>query len=308
VKTTSAQIGTHLDYYFTPFLERKWLSVNAMAGVEYLNIRESLSFLGIDSGMLYGGAANSSTNGVSTLDRDFKAQSVPNGVDGNQDGIINNAVVPEASPGANSATLIISFPSPFALLPASIDVRATTNLVGPTTGLHYLIGNSEGFHLTGETKFGLMANWETIEINGNNIGSTTRLNGEFVNFPAELTGNRGNPQLETQQNLFIPAPNDPNPNAFNSSAQHSHISPLIEQSIIAEAPVFQYMPLLGKMWPFAKANLRAGYTFTWVGDVIQTNQSIDYRGNPMAGLEPRILVDRGSWWTNNWSIGASWNW
>ncbi len=322
VRVTSAQIGTHLDYYFTPFLERKWLTVNAGVGVEYLNIRESVSFLGIDSGMLYG-AVSTSNSGTSTSGflaappRDYKAQSLPNGIDdplGAPDGIIDNGVAPEPGPApasssgsSGSTALLFSFPSPFALLPASIDVMANTNLVGPTAGLRYLIGG-ESFHLIGETKFGLMANLESIEVSGNNIGSTTRVNGQVVTFPAELTGSRGNPQLETQQDLFIPSPSDPNPNAFDSSAQHSHISPMIEQSVIAEAPVFKYVPVLGKMWPFANANLRAGYTFIWVGDVIQTNQSIDYQGDPMAGLVPRIVVDRGSWWTENWSVGASWNW
>ncbi|HEV3298484.1 MAG TPA: hypothetical protein VG055_02535, partial [Planctomycetaceae bacterium] len=282
---------------------------------EYLNIREGLSFEGIDSGLLYGGASATGTNtAVAILGRDFKSQSVPNGIDDNKDGIIDNAVTPEPAPsGSNSTTTttgaeVISFPSPFALLPATIDVRANTNLAGPTAGLHYLIGNSAGFHVTGETKFGLMANWETIELSGNNIGSTTRVNGNFVTFPTELTGNRGNPQMEIAQDLFIPSPTDPNPNAFNSSAQHSHVSPLIEQSIIIEAPVFQYVPILGKMWPFAHANLRGGYEFMWVGDVIETNQSIDYEGNPMAGLKPRIVVDRGSWYSDNWSVGVSWNW
>jgi hypothetical protein len=307
VRTTSAQIGTKLDYYFTPFLERKWLTVNAMAGVEYLNIRETLSFLGIDSGLLYG-ASNSTSTTASAVnaipERDFKAQSLPNGIDDNQDGIIDNAGNTEP-PFAHSAAF--SAPSPFALLPATIDIQADTNLVGPTAGLHYVVGGNS-FRLIGETKFGLMANIESIELSGNNIGSTTRVNGNTVTFPAELSGSRGSLQAEQQQDLFIPSPQDPNPNAFESSQRHSHISPLIEQSVIAEAPIFQYVPILGKMWPFHTANLRAGYTFIWVGDIIQTNQSVDYEGNPVGGLKPRILVDHQSWWTENWSVGASWNW
>jgi hypothetical protein len=318
VRVTSAQIGTKFDYYFTPFLERKWLTVNAMAGIEYLNVRESLSFLGIDSGFLYGPGTSSGTTSTTAPERDFKAQSTPNGIDdplGAGDGIIDNAAAPEPGPTSSSSTggsttstgFTLFGPTPFGLLPASIDVLTNTNLVGPTAGLHYQVGGNS-FHIIGETKFGLMANFETIELSGNNIGSTTRLNGDPVTFPAELTGNRGNPQAEFQQNLFIPSPTDPNPNAFESSAQHSHVSPLIEQSFIAEAPIFQYIPILGKMWPFQNANLRAGYTFTWVGDMIQTNQSVDYEGNPMSGLKPRIEVSHGSWWTENWSVGASWNW
>jgi hypothetical protein len=83
---------------------------------------------------------------------------------------------------------------------------------------------------------------------------------------------------------------------------------LISQSLTVEAPVFQYVPVLGKMWPFSTANLRGGWELIWVGDVIETNESIDYQGDPMAGLYPRIVTDHGSWWTQNWSFGASWSW
>ncbi len=106
VRVTSAQIGTHLDYYFTPLIERKWITVSAGVGVEYLNIRETVSFLGIDSGMLYGTASSSSGqqqhNDRDRFQRDYKAQSLPNGIDDNQDGIIDNATVPEPGPAPSS--------------------------------------------------------------------------------------------------------------------------------------------------------------------------------------------------------------
>ncbi len=77
-------------------------------------------------------------------------------------------------------------------------MTASTNMVGPTGGLRYLIGG-KSFHIIGETKFGVMANIERSSLTGNNIGSTTRINGNVVTFPAELTGSRGNPQLETSR-------------------------------------------------------------------------------------------------------------
>jgi uncharacterized membrane protein YgcG len=65
VKTTSQQIGTNLDYYFTPIFERKWIMINPSVGVTYMNVKESLSFLGIDSGLLYNGGSSGGSSGSS---------------------------------------------------------------------------------------------------------------------------------------------------------------------------------------------------------------------------------------------------
>ena len=318
VKTHSQQIGTNLDYYFTPVYERKWINIAPSVGVTYLNIHESLHFLGIDSGMLYSPESSSSSNGTLVPNRDWKAQSFPNGIDDNQDAIIDNAATTEPGPTTSSSssssssgstgTALFTFPTPFALLPATIDIDTSTNLVGPTGGLRYLIGG-KSFHLIGETKFGLMANFEQINLSGNNIGSTTRINGSFVNYPQELvTAANPNPSVETQQDLIVPTTQNPNPNAFSSSQVHAHVSPMIVQSITAEAPILQYVPVVKKIWPLNAAVFRLGYEFIWVGNVIDTNQSVNYQGDPMQGLFPDIRPQHSNWWTQNGSFGVSWDW
>jgi hypothetical protein len=319
VKTTSQQIGTSLDYYFTPVFERKWITVSPSVGVTYLNIHESLSFLGIDSGLLY--SPSTSGSGTTTgADRDFKAQSFPNGLDDDMDGIIDNAASPEPGPssstssstsgstGSSTSAPFVQFGSPFALLPATINIDTMTNLVGPTGGLRYVIGG-KSFHLIGETKFGVMANFEQISLSGNNIGSETRFNGDIVTYPAELTAStQTNPRPETSQDLIIATPQNPNPNAFSSSQVHAHVSPMFQQSVIAEAPVLQYIPVIKKIWPLNAAIFRVGYTFIWVGNVIDTNQSVNYQGDPMDGLFPTIEPSHSGWWTQNGSVGVSWEW
>jgi hypothetical protein len=326
VKTTSQQIGTNLDYYFTPIYERKWIMVNPSVGVTYMNIKESLSFLGIDSGLLYGGTSNSSTGSSSStgVDRDFKGQSFPNGIDDNQDGIIDNAILIENGPasvssssgsGSSSSSSSSSssttfnfdpFPSPFALLPATIDISASSNIVGPTGGLRYMLG-SKTFHIIGETKFGVMADFEQISLSGDNIGSTTRVNGNVVTFTSE-SANPLHPSTEYQQDLIIPTPANPNPNAFSSSQTHAHVSPYFEQSVIAEAPVLQYIPYVNKISLLSKAQFRLGYTFIWIGNVINTNESVLYQGDPMAGMFPEIQPTHSGWWTQNMNLGVSWEW
>jgi hypothetical protein len=334
VKTTSQQIGTNLDYYFTPIFERKWIMINPSVGVTYMNVKESLGFLGIDSGMLYNGGSSSSSSSttVSGFLRDYKAQSFPNGIDDNEDGIIDNAIITEAGPssstsgsssgsggssggssGSGSSTTstvvigsTISLPSPFALLPATIDISTSSNIVGPTGGLRYLIGG-KSFHLIGETKFGVMADFEQIALSGNNIGSTTRVNGQPVLFQPEAV-NLLHGNVEYQQDLIIPTPANPNPNAFSSSETHAHVAPYFEQSLVAEAPVLQYIPYVNKISLLSNAQFRLGYQFIWIGNVINTNQSVDYEGDPMAGMFPTIQPTHSGWWTQNGSVGVSWNW
>jgi hypothetical protein len=329
VKTTSQQIGTNLDYYFTPVFERKWLVVNPSVGVTYMNVKESLGFLGIDSGLLYspstttsssGGSGSSTTSGAL---RDYKAQSFPNGIDDNQDGIIDNAGSPESGPSSSSSgssgssggssssssgstTFGITAPTPFTLLPATLDISTTSNIVGPTAGLRYLIGG-KAFHIIGETKFGVMADFEQIALSGNNIGSTTRINGNPVTFQPEAF-NTVHGNVEYQQDLIIPTPANPNPNTFSSSETHAHVSPYFEQSFTAEAPILQWVPYVNKISILSKAQFRLGYQFIWIGNVINTNQSVDYEGDPMAGMFPTIQPTHSGWWTQNGSVGVSWQW
>ena len=151
-----------------------------------------------------------------------------------------------------------------------------------------------------------MANFETIDLSGNNIGSTTRVNGNPVTFPTELTGQlMATRKSEDQQDLFIPTPQNPNPNAFDSSA---HTLPRVSLDRAVDHRGGSGLPVRSRSSArcgrSTHANLRGGYTFIWVGDVIETNESVDYRGNPMAGLKPRIEVSRGSWWSDNWSVGC----
>ncbi len=271
VKTTSQQIGTNLDYYFTPILERKWITISSVGRrdlYEHSRIAELSRHRQRDVVLTAIGVVR--LDAPLASDRDFKAQSFPNGIDDNQDGIIDNAVSVEAGPRAQqrfststststSGTVrIISSPTPFALLPATIDITTSSNLVGPTGGLRYLIGG-KSFHIIGETKFGVMADFEQIDLSGNNIGSTTRVNGNLVNFPTELvTAAFPIRAAETRQDLIIPTPQNPNPNAFSSSQTHAHVSPYFEQSIIAEAPVLQYIPYVNKIWPLATPSFASG--------------------------------------------------
>jgi hypothetical protein len=86
------------------------------------------------------------------------------------------------------------------------------------------------------------------------------------------------------------------------------VSPLFQQSFIAEAPILAYVPVVNKIWPLNNAVFRLGYTFIWAGGVINTNESVLYQGDPMAGLFPKIEPSHSGWWTQNGSIGVTWEW
>jgi hypothetical protein len=336
IDTTSQQLGTGLDYYLTPLFDSKWFTVAPSVGFKYLNIREGLSFLGIDSGMLYGPSSSTSSSSTSTTtttstststtsgiaaspDRDFKAQPLPSGnntelaTDPIVDpaGTLSSVSSSSSSSSSTSSTTsgaLFSLPSPFALLPATINIGTMSNVFGPNVGLRYQMGGSH-LRLIGETKVGVMADFESISLSGDNIGNTTRVNGNSVTWPAELTDGTvlPSPRPENNQDLIIPTPANPNPNAFSSSQSHSHVSPMVEQSLTAECQLFQYIPVLRNLWGFRNATFSAGLDFIYIGDLIQTNNSVIYQGDPMAGMFPVISVQHDGWWTINYSTGLSWD-
>ncbi len=81
---------------------------------------------------------------------------------------------------------------------------------------------------------------------------------------------------------------------------------MFEQTIQAEAPLFQYVPVLNRFSAFEKARFRAGYSILAIGQVADTAGSVVWQGNPAAGLFPKIKGDRNTYITNNWSFGVSW--
>ena len=292
--------GGNVDWVMTPVLNWKFLKVRPVVGVRYFNLTEKFGFYGRDSGLAYGpsqGAAGGGGGGgaaTSNLIPDEKVHSIPDGVDNNGDGIIDNAGVFESSgqqggqggqggqAGQGGATFL-QFHDQFRYpITSYLNNSAVSNLGGGMLGLTYDIGG-ESLLITGSTQFGLLANNERVKLNGDNIAMHTR-----------------------DSNLLPTSPTNATPNAFSSSQTHNRVSTMFQQTFNAEAPLFKYVPLLNRIGILEKAQFRAGYTFMFIGGVIDPANSIQWDGNPAAGLFPFIKERRNNYTTDFYNFGVSW--
>ena len=280
VRTTSENLGSNVNFATNPLYESSSLTVRAVFGGRYMYLREGLYFRGIDSGFIYD---------EGDLDPDFKLVAINDGVDDDGNGFIDNAGEPTA--GVITAAPISQGPADGfgTTVRAFLDSEATSHLAGPEVGVQYEVGKAGSLRVTGHTKVALLFNREEVEIRGDNIGLGTR---------TDLLGNPGV--------LFERTIANPNPNTFSDADDVTHLSPLFEQSITAELPIFRKIPFFKRHRQFENAVLRAGFTFIAADEIASPNQSVLWQGNPQAGLFPEVDIQRDSWWTFNWNLGVEW--
>jgi hypothetical protein len=278
------QIGGGMLWKGQPIMRTNNIKVSPVVGVRYFLLQETFRFFGQDSGITYDGQ-----DGTDPVLADVRVHSVPNGFDEDSDGIIDNAGFPEdgmGGGGGGAATGRFIFNNDPAFYPVTSTLNNTihSHMVGGEVGLAYeMFGSDYGFRVGGRSNFGLLGNFEKINLTGGNIFVTTR-----------------------QSNLNPITPSDPRPNDFGSSDTHAHISPMFEQQIYMEGPLFQYLPLLRRSRVFRKANFRLGYTFTLITDVARASNSILWQGNPALDIYPAIQTNRSTWRSNSWDFGISW--
>ena len=288
----SQAAGTNATWFLTPLVNRRTFRVRPLVGARYTYIREAFRFEGADSGLFYNEFVDldGDEDDIEFLHFLLKAHPVNDGVDNNNDGIVDNAGVFDEENAGEDVTWGF-FPSD--IVQAFLNNNSKSNLFGPEIGLQYDLGGNK-FMLTGHTKFALLANFERIKMDGDNIGQ--------ILDPFYIRG-----FSTTRGDLFVPTGSNPNPNAFDDAESHSHVSPLIEQSIQAEAYLLKHVPVINKLETFREAKFRAGYTYTAIWEVVDPESSIYWAGNPTAGLFPYISVDRGKWAMGAWNFGLEWN-
>lgn len=152
-----------------------------------------------------------------------------------------------------------------------------SNLAGPQLGLRYDFGDGDEFKVWGQTIVGLMANREDFYMWGNNIGDESTL--QLFSNGISMIGNDAR---------------------FSSSRTINHVSPLFEQTIMAEAQILDMVPLIRNLSFFENTVFRAGYTFTFVGSVARAGESIDWKGYPKFST---IQPNREWWFTSRWNFG-----
>ena len=284
-KVEVQQYSAGMNWRTQPIVKTNYLQISPVFAVRYLNHREEFGFVGMDSGLIY-----DNLGPTDPIFPDVKLHSLPSGFDEDGDGIIDNAVAIEDDQqgGGGGATMsrVLGINNFATIYPVTsyVNARVHSHLIGPEVGLNYRLGG-EKFRITGSTQFALLANLERIRLEGDNIFVTTR-----------------------ESTSLLPTPEDGRPNRFRDSDEHTHVSPLIEQSIYLEGPVLQYIPIIRRSPLFKNADFRAGYTFTWITEVARPQNSIIWKGNPSQDIFPEIKIHRTTYTMNTWSFGVTWRW
>lgn len=270
---------TGLHFTWSPFYEKGGLTISPLAGARYIRTDELFSFFGMDSGL------------------DYDAN-IPDGLDDDDDFIVDNV----AETGDNTFTQ--GNPSAQSLSLSFIDSYVQSKLAGPEVGVSYLWESKKGLRVVGTTRIGAFLNSERAQLHGDNIGDTL----------SSIT----NPN---------PDPNDPNAptdilddmhdttrvngqlslNAFTDGKNSTHVSPVFRQELTAEIPIFSRIPVLRDCWQLEHAKLRAGWTYLWIGEFADPQQSIVMVSNPRQfNLFPHLNIKRSSFFQNQFNLGINW--
>lgn len=290
MKLRSELYGGNAEMVMSPVLSWGSLRVRPTVGLRYFYLKESFGFFGQDSGLAYTSTAQQGGGGAGNqnLSPDIKIHAPPDHIDNNNDGIVDNAGgegtgQQQGNQNQTNQINFFSFHDHFRYpITSYLNNHAEQHLGGAEVGLTYDFGG-DSLLLTGTTKFGLLANYARLSMDGDNIAMHTR-----------------------ESNLLLPSTDDATPNSFTDEQTVAHVSPMIEQTITAEAPLFQYVPVLRRFSVFEKARFRAGYSILFIGEVTDTAGSVLWQGNPAAGLFPTIKEKRNNYVTNNYSFGVSW--
>ncbi len=291
VRTDIEMYGTGLRWKSMPLYKSGSINIRPNAGIRYTAFRDMFGFYGRDSGILYDGQ----TGGNQPPLPDVKIHSLPNGFDDDGDGIVDNAGVIEdqlgggggggGGGGAGTANFVFAGDPLIYPIASILDNEVESHLAGPEVGLSYDFGGDKGFRLGGSTNFGLLMNYQKIKLSGDNIFVTTR--------PADL---------------ITPSQTDATPNDFRVSETHTSVSPMIEQMVYAEGPLFQYLPVLRRSKILRNANFRAAYTLTMIAEMTRASDSIIWQGNPSQNIFPGIQTSRSTFRTSSMDFGVTWSW
>lgn len=164
----------------------------------------------------------------------------------------------------------------FPALNTEFNASATSNLVGPQIGVRYDLGG-ERFKIWGQTKIAVAANMDRTSLFGRNaFGNYIPSAGLIVSPPSS--------------NI-----------TFNKKQSGAHVSPIFDQSIYGEFPLFSVLPLLNRLSFINRANFRVGYNLLIINDMQRPASMIKYDE-----YDPAIRTNR-TWFTlSTVSFSADW--
>lgn len=279
-------VGSSIDGAFTPFYEKNGVRINSIIGGRYQRIKEQFGFFGIDSGLGYVGDGDDDTPDSA------KVFPVGDGVDDDDDFIADNV-----GEDGNLEFIQINPYDPV-MVRAHHVAEVVSSLGGPEAGLHYRLGDEEGLSIVGFSKLAAMFNNEQIRISGDNLFNHMSVS----DTPDPVTNLFPAVDGYDTNNL-----NGPTKNAYSDYYSSVHLSPLFEQSLVAEVPLFSRVPVLQDMRLLEDAKLRLGWQFLFIGQVADPVQSVSYVSNPQLNMFPKVKPERDSFTQHTLSIGVNWN-
>jgi hypothetical protein len=254
--TTSAEAGGgNLQFLMQDLMySNSVVRVRPVWTGKYMYIGESFAFRGVDSGLSY------------TIDGEDGAGGGGGGGGGQQQAPTFRPVGPPFTINND-------------LFETQLNSNTWTHLAGPTVGFRYDFGRSDEFKIWGQTSAGLLANHETIRVNGFNAGETVVT--EF------LTGTN---MLDADSR-------------FSDTERNSHVSPVFEQTFMAESRVLSALPVIKEVPLLANANLKLGWTSTVIGKVARPTDSVAWLGFPRF---PKVDVNYKNWYVSKFNVGLEW--
>ncbi len=178
------------------------------------------------------------------------------------------------------ATFQAGFSSPN-ILHSHLSSTDVSQMGGPEAGFRVDFGGSK-FQVSTHTKFGALANVTSRSISGYGIGNNFNI---------------------ISPNTVPVMPNDPSKTAFSSSTTTTSMSPMFEQSINVKLPVFNLVPYLNKLEMFERAQVTAGYTFLYIGDIYRPQDTIIWNQYPKT---PQLNNSRSDFQNSNFNLGIEW--
>lgn len=265
--------GAGAHFASAPIIDNDRITLRTTFGGRYYEIDENLRFDGVYSGLAY----------------EFPQQ---DGLDDDDDFVVDNVF--EAD-GTDTFTQVN--PSDQILIRSFMDSTVRSRLYGPEIGVEYDLGKRSGLNITGSTKVGLLLNTERLALAGDNIGNTAA---------TDVDPGTGDVIL---RDLFDTTTTNGQltQNAFTDRDGSTHVSPMFEQSLSAELPLFSRVPVLKDMWQLEHAKVKVGWTYLWLGEIADPQAPFDdLSSNPRNGIFPVVKVKRESFFQNSFNAGINW--
>lgn len=273
--------GVNADWAFSPVYDNDRIKIRPIVGGRWFWIDETMNF-----------------NGVSTL-LSYRSQ----GAAQDADTPLNAKVFLPNTGRAPTTTTIGTYTVPIGvgdlLVYSYIKSQVVTNLYGPEFGLHYELGKRKGIHLSGGTRVAAMFNSETIRLSGDNIGNFM---GTQLPVPDPIT------LATTRSHMYNTSTRQgPSLNAFKDIQAGTHLSPLLEQTVTAEIPIFDRVPVLRNVDILSEAKLSIGWTGLFIGEISDPNKSINYTSSPITNEFLSIKSGHTNFIQNTFNLGVNWN-